>query len=322
MLKAALYLAGDRRYEKELKTVDASPITLDRHNSWAFYSDRRRRGMMLSTFFDLFGNDAAAEPLASRVAEGLVGQRSEYYNTQELVWGITGLGKWVQGLGAKGTAAGTLTADGVVIEPRKSKTKTNDKSWSLNRASEYKTLTLDIPQQAEGMWLVINATGVRAGSDYKVGGNGLDITRTYNAVDGSVLDLGEGKVQLGDLVYVSVNVRNTSGEAIQNIALVDRLPAGFEIENARLGRNFKVDWLSTDDQWQVDYLNMRDDRIEAFGSIAAGDEKMIVYTIRAVTSGKYAMPPVEAEAMYDPTLWARDKGGTAVVGGPWTGKLL
>ena len=48
----------------------------------------------------------------------------------------------------------------------------------------------------------------------------------------------------------------------------------------------------------------------------------IIYTVRVVTSGKFTIPPVEAEAMYDPTLWARDKGGTAVVSGPWTGKLL
>ena len=64
------------------------------------------------------------------------------------------------------------------------------------------------------------------------------------------------------------------------------------------------------------------DRLEAFGSLPPGQTKKIVYTVRAVTSGKFTIPPVEAEAMYDPTLWARDKGGTAVVSGPWTGKLL
>jgi hypothetical protein len=26
--------------------------------------------------------------------------------------------------------------------------------------------------------------------------------------------------------------------------------------------------------------------------------------------------------MYDPSLWAREQGGTAVVSGPWTGKTL
>jgi len=69
-------------------------------------------------------------------------------------------------------------------------------------------------------------------------------------------------------------------------------------------------------------MNLRDDRLEAFGAIPAGAHKRIIYTVRAVTSGKFTLPPVEAEAMYDPTLWARDKGGTAVIGGPWTGKLL
>jgi len=41
-----------------------------------------------------------------------------------------------------------------------------------------------------------------------------------------------------------------------------------------------------------------------------------------VTSGKFTIPPVESGAMYDPTLWAREKAGTAVIGGPWTGKTL
>ena len=112
MLKAALYLAGDRRYEKDLKAVDTSPIVDERINSWSFYSDRRRRGFMLSTFHDLFGNDPAGDLLAQRVAEMLSSQPAYYYNTQELVWGITGLGKWVQSAATKGTAAGELTADG------------------------------------------------------------------------------------------------------------------------------------------------------------------------------------------------------------------
>jgi uncharacterized protein YfaS (alpha-2-macroglobulin family) len=69
-------------------------------------------------------------------------------------------------------------------------------------------------------------------------------------------------------------------------------------------------------------MNMRDDHLEAFGTLNPGESKKIVYTVRAVTSGKFTIPPVEAEAMYDPTLWTRAKGGTAVIGGPWAGKLL
>ena len=322
LMKAALYLAGDHRYEKDLKTVDVSPIADERINSWSFYSDRRRRGLMLSTFFDLFKNDPAGEALATRVAEALTGQPHWYYNTQELVWGVTGLGKWVSGLGAKAAAAGTLTADGQTIAPRAAKHRTADKAWSVIRASEYKQLTLDVPAQAAGAWLLVSSEGVRAGNDYKVGGNGMSISRSYKDLAGGDVDPAAGQLKLGDLVFVEIDVSNTSGAAIQNIAVVDRLPAGFEVENPRLGRSTKADWIKDDEQWATEFMNLRDDRLEAFGALPPHTSKKIIYTVRAVTSGKFTIPPVEAGAMYDPTLWAREKGGTAVVGGPWTGKTI
>ena len=123
-------------------------------------------------------------------------------------------------------------------------------------------------------------------------------------------------------MFVEDEVENKTGAAIQNIALVDRLPAGFEIENPRLGRGTRPDWVKDEDLWAFDFMNMRDDHLEAFGTLAASDTKKIVYTVRVVTSGKFTIPPIDAEAMYDSTLWARDKGGTAVVSGPWTGKTL
>ncbi|MEO8551917.1 MAG: hypothetical protein ABI678_18200, partial [Kofleriaceae bacterium] len=107
-----------------------------------------------------------------------------------------------------------------------------------------------------------------------------------------------------------------------NIALVDRLPAGLEIENPRLGRTTKPDWVKDEDQWATDFMNMRDDRIEAFGTLPPHTSKKLVYTVRAVTAGKFTLPPIEAEAMYDATLWARAKGETVVIAGPWTGKLI
>ncbi|MBA3499610.1 MAG: hypothetical protein H0T65_04520, partial [Deltaproteobacteria bacterium] len=323
MLKAALWHAGDRRFEKDLKAVDVSPIKGERVNSWSFYSDLRRRGLMLSTFFDMFGNDAAGELLAQRVAEGLVGQASQYYNTQELVWGVTGLGKWVRAVSAKGTAAGTLIADGKAVDARKTKAASNDKTWALSRASEYKTLSLEVPASAQGLWLVVNSEGVRTNATYKVGGNGMSISRTYRDQDGTEIDVTKpDALKLGNVLFVEIEVENTSGAVIQNIALVDRLPAGFEIENPRLGRTTKLDWVDPEHLWAMDFMNMRDDRLQAFGSLAPKTKKTIVYSVRAVTSGKFTIPPIEAEAMYDPTLWARAKGGTAIVGGPWTGKTI
>lgn len=323
MLKAALYLAGDRRYEKDLRNPDVSAVVEERWNGWSFYSDRRRRGFMLSTFQDLFGDDPAGEPLAQRVAEALKQERSSYYTTQELVWGITGLGKRVSGAASK-FAPPVLTADGKEVATKDGvKQRASDRTWALVRASERKGLSLKVPEKGEGkLYLVLASEGVRADGQYRTGGEGLSLTRRYRDLEGSELDVNGGSVKLADLVYVEVRIKNTSGERIQNIALVDRLPAGWEIENARLGRGGTVEWASAEEQWSADYVNIRDDRVEVFGSLEAGESKTVVYAVRAVTSGKFTLPPVEAEAMYDPRIWARDAGGTVEVSGPWADFLL
>ncbi len=48
----------------------------------------------------------------------------------------------------------------------------------------------------------------------------------------------------------------------------------------------------------------------------------VTYTVRAVTAGTFTLPPVEVDAMYDPSLWARAPGGTVRIGGPWAGFYL
>ena len=139
---AALHLMGDHRFAGDLKHPDISTITGERKNSWSFYSDFRRRGMMLSVFSDLFGSDAAGSPLADVVAGYLRGKNSGYYTTQELVWSVTGLGKFVSG-GASNYDA-ELSVDG---SKRKPQAKL---SWIVNRATEKKSVTLNIGKKGEG----------------------------------------------------------------------------------------------------------------------------------------------------------------------------
>jgi len=50
------------------------------------------------------------------VAEGLRGHTSSWYNTQELVWGVTGLGKRVARM-TRSFAAPTLTGNGKKVTP-------------------------------------------------------------------------------------------------------------------------------------------------------------------------------------------------------------
>jgi len=321
MLQAALWLAGDRRFEQELRHPDVGPVSDERRNDWSFYSDRRRRGFLLSTFQDLFGDDPAGEELASRVAEALR-RPSHWYTTQELVWGVTGLGKRV-GDAARDFAPGRLLANGKAVEPRPPRGRRSDRTWALARASEVRDLRLQIDDRGSGrLFLVVASEGVREKPDVRHGGSGLSLTRTWRQLDGTELDPRQRATPLAGLAFVELTIRNTSGERIQNVALVDRIPAGFEIENPRLGRGTPLSWLDADAQWQADYLDVRDDRIAVFGALEPGQSRKVTYAVRAVTAGTFTQPPAEAEAMYDPRLWARAEGGTVEVASPWKNELL
>jgi hypothetical protein len=328
MLKAALYLAGDHRFEHDLRHPDVSPLDNYRDNEWSFYSDLRMRGFMLSVFTDLFGHDPGADRLAALVAEGLQNtDPHHYYTTQELAWGITGLGKVLEA-GAQDFAPPTLTAEDRKLAPLPLSpgVKGSDRSWELPRASEYERLTVTVPRKGEGkLWLILVSEGVRAENGAPYGGEGLKVERRWLDADGSPIpggsDGGESGltgIALGDLVYVELTLSNTSGERMGNIALVDRIPAGWEIENPRLGRSDATpEWVDTDRLWEADHLDLRDDRVEVFGHLAKGEIRQVIYAVRAVTAGKFALPTADAEAMYDPRSWARVRGGTVEIEGPW-----
>jgi len=319
LLKAALYQAGDRRWEQDLKTPDVSPVSSTRRNGWSFYSDRRRRGMTLTIFGELFGNDVAGEELASLVASALQGKKSRWYTTQELVWGITGLGRRISS-GAKDFSVPALAAGGTELEARWTDRDTSERAWEVNRLSERGAVSLTIESKGEGaLYALISSQGVEEGAAWEEKAAGIRVTRRYLDFEGAAID--PTAVTLGDLVVVRVDLTNTTAEAMRNVAMVDRLPAGFEIENANLGRDRVISVVDSRNLWSIDHRNVRDDRVEAFGTLPKGKTVSYVYAVRATSAGDFVVPPVEAEAMYEPSYQAREVGDRVVINGPWGGMV-
>jgi uncharacterized protein YfaS (alpha-2-macroglobulin family) len=316
LLQAALHQAGDHRYEAQLKRPDVSNVRADRSTGWTFYSDRRRRGLQLATLVDLFGRDRAIEPLADLVGEALRGA-ARSYTTQELVWGITGLGKFVE-QGATLAGEPRLLANGAAVEVESSADAPGNWSWTVHRAGEHRALSLRVPQRGDGaLFLVVSTEGVPVAppADLLAGGEGLRIERRYHRAEGEPFDpQGEG-LALGELVHVELAITNTGPERVSNLALVDRVAAGLEIENPRLGRDRATDWIDSDELWEADHLDVRDDRLEVFGMLEPGQTRKVVYSVRATASGRFTVPASQVEAMYDPRRWARGSAMTVTVKG-------
>ena len=125
---------------------------------------------------------------------------------------------------------------------------------------------------------------------------GLEIYREYRNSQGTVLD----KAHLGDEVEVHIQVRALDDRYLSNVAIIDLLPGGFEVVSDSVHQD------------GVDYADAREDRVVFFAYIDS-TAKEIVYRIKATNVGKYTIPPVFANAMYDPSVKARGVAGNLSV---------
>lgn len=121
-----------------------------------------------------------------------------------------------------------------------------------------------------------------------------------------------GALKVGDLMLVRVEVRPT--RRADDALLVDRLPAGLEVENLNLsqgpgasefslqlpsGQSLRVADTMTDNR--VKHREYRDDRFVAAVKLDSAPINL-VYMVRVVTPGRYTVPATFLEDMYRPEL--------------------
>lgn len=125
---------------------------------------------------------------------------------------------------------------------------------------------------------------------------GLDIAREYRDLKGNTMTT----TTLGTEIEVHIQVRALNHPFINNTAIVDLLPGGFEVVRDSVKAT------------AMDYADVREDRVVFFGFVDAS-AKEIVYRIKAINTGKFTIPPIVAESMYDPAVKGRGLAGVMIV---------
>jgi alpha-2-macroglobulin len=157
--------------------------------------------------------------------------------------------------------------------------------------------------------LVVSVSGAPIEPDPAVA-KGYAIERSFYKLDGTKLDALQSMVQ-NERVVVSLKVTEAQARYAR-LLVVDRLPAGLEIDNPALVDGGSVEafsWLSKDAE--PAHTEYRDDRFVAAFDRAEGQSAFITmaYIVRAVAPGRYIYPPATAEDMYDPDRYGRTAFG-------------
>jgi uncharacterized protein YfaS (alpha-2-macroglobulin family) len=151
------------------------------------------------------------------------------------------------------------------------------------------------------LFVTITASGVPKAGAETAANNVLSLKVDYQDATGNSVSV--DKLPQGKDVFAYITVKNNSEIEIKNIALTHITPSGWEIHNDRVGS----------DEGEIadapfDYQDIRDDRVLTYFGLQPGQSKTFKVRITATYPGKYYLPGIQAEAMYDADKFARSQG--------------
>lgn len=100
-----------------------------------------------------------------------------------------------------------------------------------------------------------------------------------------------------------VTVKNSTGNKVENIALTQYIPSGWEVVNTRF-----TDFGNNTQSAKVDYTDIRDASISNYFNLNKYESKTFRVLLNASYLGDYYLPGIQAEAMYDNDYLVRTEG--------------
>jgi uncharacterized protein YfaS (alpha-2-macroglobulin family) len=318
LLASTYKLAGKPDVAKSLVDKDrVQAFVFADANPYTFGSLLRDRAVVLMGM-TLLGRDAETGPLLEDVAGQL--NDGSWYSTQSLAFALVAV---AQNTGAKpfkgfsfdyataGARKQTVTAESPVANIKLPPPPTAGVPLTLTNTSERK------------LYATVAVRAVPRSGEEDVSANGISLGVAYSDADGEPID--PRRVQQGSDLIAQLTVKNVSKRQLDNLALSQLVPAGWEIRNDRLegvdtqgARTSEKTprgqfwWVPA--QWRnqamrtAEYVDIRDDRVQRFFSLAPGESIFFETRLNAAYLGRFYLPGATIEAMYEATQHARVKG--------------
>ena len=298
-LAAALALLGDRGRAQKVFASAADLLGSEKDNGdyRGDYGSRLRDAAGLLTLASETDNSAPVIQRVGRIIDEERGNRRT--STQEQAWLV---------LAAQAVAR---DAEAIVLDVDGSARKGVFYRSYRDRTLDAGPITL-INRGPAPVQAVLTVTGNPTEPQPAVE-SGYAVERTYYKLDGTQVQ--PSRIQQNDRLVVVLKVTESAAKQAR-ILLVDRLPAGLEIDNPKLADSDTVaglPWLKRD--IEPAHTEFRDDRF-----VAAFDREpnqaaffTIAYMVRAVSPGRYVHPAAQVEDMYRPERFGRTDFGSVEV---------
>ena len=310
-LGLALKLMGDETHAQTALAEGVAKVRVDGY-WWGDYGSRLRDAALSYVLLERHKLKIEGQDNLIAVAAGEMGRTRYYTSTQEKL-ALFLLGR--QFIGGDGGAKWTAEVT------EKDKPQSIEGAGSLIRPLTAAALQGGIHvKSTHGGKLYLQLSF--SGNPVKMPdsrGDVIALSRDLFEADGKPLRDRALRVGESVIVRVTVNARNWS--VIPSGIVIDRIPAGLEIENLNIAQGEGLGSVSIDNvnpaqamlDRRIKHVEFRDDRFVAAVRVD-GQTMSLFYRVRVVTPGKFVFPPLYAEDMYRPDVYGLTGGnGTLTV---------
>ncbi|WP_281297580.1 alpha-2-macroglobulin family protein [Flavobacterium limnophilum] len=291
-LASAYVLAGQKAAGLTLLAKSKIDEINTRYNYYYYGSSDRNRAMTLETLI-LLGQKQNAFLMASKLAKQM--SSSEWMSTQTTAYCLYSMSKFAQSNGTKGIDV-QFNNEG---KKQVVKTMKSIAERTLGVKSGTNGITIKNNKNNTLFVRVLNTGILPIGQEQVVQSN-LSANVVFKNRKGAIINV--AKINQGTEFVAVVTVKNRKNERVENVALSQILPSGFEIVNTRF-----TDYGDATSNI-ADYIDIRDDRTNFYFGLNANEAKTFRILLNASYLGNYYLPGLQCEAMYDHTFLARTKG--------------
>jgi uncharacterized protein YfaS (alpha-2-macroglobulin family) len=293
-LAAAYALAGQQEASDHISQTANINFKPQRYNYYTYGSVDRNRAMALETM--VLTKHTKTRELAETIAKDLSSNR--WLSTQTTAYSLLAMSKLVNANGGKalklnytinGKTEGIDTKNAIAQRELQIKDGANTLTFTNNRDNVVYVSVLNSGKLPLGQELVEQ--------------RGLSVTVQYKDLQGNAINI--SKLMQGQDFVATVSVSNLKNASVNDVALTQIFPSGWEIVNTR----FTAFGSTTTSAAR--HTNIRDDRVNFYFDLPEKGKhstKTFNVMLNASYLGTYYLPGVQAEAMYDDTFLVRTKG--------------
>lgn len=274
-------------------TLEIAPY---RELSYSYGSDWRDKAMILEVLAEM-NQKTKGGLVAKELAERM--NSEEWMSTQTTAYCLIGMSKFI-GVGAvKKVMNFSYQVNGQKIKTKRTEAPVFRQDLPVSKSVS----AIQLNNNGKGtLYARLIVEGSPVTGDQSTASNNVNIDIRYTDMKG--IDIDPVVLEQGTDFIAEVTVRNPGFRGdLREMTLNQIFPSGWEIHNARM-----QGFASATETSYADYQDVRDDRVYTYYRLNNGRAKVFRIKLNATYLGRFYLPTVETEAMYDNTIHARQAG--------------